>query len=214
MNRVGENIVSVEEYNAASVDSENFTATGLTLVGTMHYSFNSDGEQFRKKYVAADGSEQKYVFEFRDEQNVAVQLPTGAVSHAKTDHLGRKVFDEIQLGTGLMHRTFTYHEGKITDAHKENGKQVSEPTTTLVKEIRFHGGRIIAYEYDAEERITKVTDSVDGVTEYTYDALGQLLIETKGNPTMSTASERAKRVTAFSTPTRLTAPRFFLLIWL
>ena len=56
MNRVGENVVSVEEYNAASVDSENFTATGLTLVGTMHYSFNSDGKQFRKKYVAADGS--------------------------------------------------------------------------------------------------------------------------------------------------------------
>ena len=33
-------------------------------------------------------------------------------------------------------------------------------------------------EHDAEERITKVTDSVEGVTEYTYDALGQLLTET------------------------------------
>ena len=40
-------------------------------------------------------------------------------------------------------------------------------------------GRTLSYEYDAEERITKVTDSVDGVTEYTYDALGQLLTETK-----------------------------------
>ena len=186
MNRVGENVVSMEEYNAASVDSENFTATGLTLVGTMHYSFNSDGKLFRKKYVAADGSEQKYVFEFRDEQNVAVQLPTGAVSHAKTDHLGRKVFDEIQLGTGLMHRTFTYHEGKITDAHKENGKQVSEPTTTLVKEIQFHDGRTIAYEYDAEERITKVTDSLGGVTVYTYDSLGQLLTETVDGKVINT----------------------------
>ena len=43
--------------------------------------------------------------------------------------------------------------------------------------IVFADGRTIAYEYDAEERITKITDSVDGVTEYTYDALGQLLTE-------------------------------------
>ena len=34
---------------------------------------------------------------------------------------------------------------------------------------------------DEEERITKVTDSVDGVTEYTYDALGQLLTERLNN---------------------------------
>ena len=40
-------------------------------------------------------------------------------------------------------------------------------------------GRTISYEYDKEERITKVTDSVDGITEYTYDALGQLLREKK-----------------------------------
>ena len=90
INRVGENVVSVEEYDAASVSTTTFAATGLTHVGTMHYSFDSDGKQFRKKYVAADGTEQKYVFEFRDEQNVAVQLPTGAVSHAKTDHLGAR----------------------------------------------------------------------------------------------------------------------------
>ena len=38
-------------------------------------------------------------------------------------------------------------------------------------------GRTLAYEYDAEERITKVTDSVDGVTEYVYDELGQLVTE-------------------------------------
>ena len=40
-------------------------------------------------------------------------------------------------------------------------------------------GRTIAYEYDAEERITKVVDSHEKTTtEYTYDALGQLLTET------------------------------------
>ena len=48
--------------------------------------------------------------------------------------------------------------------------------------IVFADGRTIVYEYDAEERITKVTDSVDGVTEYTYDALGQLLTGFGGQP--------------------------------
>lgn len=64
-------MVSVEEYDAASVDSVNFTVIDPKLAGTMHYSFDSDGKQFRKKYVAADGTEQKYVFEFRDELIVA-----------------------------------------------------------------------------------------------------------------------------------------------
>ena len=92
-------MTSIEEYDVATITVSNgiYTPSGLTLVGTMYYSFDSDGKQFRKKYVAADGSEQKYVFEYQDEQNVAVQLPTGVVSHAKSDHLGRKVFDELQL---------------------------------------------------------------------------------------------------------------------
>ena len=38
-------------------------------------------------------------------------------------------------------------------------------------------GRTLQYEYDGEQRITKVTDSVEGVTEYTYDMLGQLICE-------------------------------------
>ena len=48
----------------------------------------------------------------------------------------------------------------------------------MVSQIILSDGRTISYEYDAEERITKVIDSVEGTTEYTYDALGQLLTET------------------------------------
>ena len=178
INRVGENVTSIEEYDVASINATTYAVSGLTLVGTMHYSFDSNGKQFRKKYIDADGNEQKYVFEYQDEQNVAVQLPTGVVSHAKSDHLGRKVFDELQLGKGLMNRKFTYHAGKITEAHEANDKEVSDPQTTLVKQIEFADGRTIEYTYDKEERITKVVDSVDGTYEYTYDALGQLLTET------------------------------------
>ena len=74
INRVGENVTSIEEYDVATITvSENiYTPSGLTLVGTMYYSFDSDGKQFRKKYIDADGNEQKYVFEYRDEQNVTL----------------------------------------------------------------------------------------------------------------------------------------------
>ena len=177
--RCGDKIASVEEYDIVWDATDG--ATDPVLVGTMVYSFDGKGKQFRKQYVPADGSqEQKYVYAFKDEQNVAVQLPTGAVSHAKADHFGRTVFDELQLGKGFLNRTFTYHDGVVSDQHEEANKRVSDPTTTLVKEIKFANGRTIQYEYDNEERITRVVDSVEGTTVYTYDALGQLLTETKG----------------------------------
>ena len=99
-------------------------------------------------------------------------------SHSKNDSFGRKVFDELQLGTGFVSRQFHYHSGDVTDEHVANEKLKSSATTQLVSQIVLSGGRTLSYEYDAEERITKVTDSVDGVAEYVYDALGQLVSET------------------------------------
>ena len=100
------------------------------------------------------------------------------MSHSKTDSFGRKVFDELQLGTDFVSRQFVYHAGDVTDAHKDNAKVKSAATTQLVSQIILSGSRTISYEYDEEERITKVDDSVDGITTYTYDALGQLITET------------------------------------
>ncbi|MBQ7857504.1 MAG: RHS repeat protein, partial [Oscillospiraceae bacterium] len=57
----------------------------------------------------------------------------------------------------------------------------SAPTTQLVKQIILSDGRTISYEYDAEDRITRVEDSLEGITQYTYDAQGQLLTETRNN---------------------------------
>ena len=50
-------------------------------------------------------------------------------------------------------------------------------------------GRTLDYEYDAEERITKVVDKIGDVvttTEYAYDALGQLLTEKVNNVIVNT----------------------------
>ncbi len=55
----------------------------------------------------------------------------------------------------------------------------------LVSQIVLSDGRTLSYEYDAEERITKVTDSLEGVTEYTYDTQGQLTSETKNGVTVN-----------------------------
>ncbi len=76
-----------------------------------------------------------------------------------------------------MSRQFSYYAGEVAEEHKANEKLKSSAMTQLVSRITLSDGRTISYEYDAEERITKVTDSIDGTTEYTYDALGQLLTE-------------------------------------
>ena len=116
-------------------------------------------------------------------------LPTGVTSHSKTDSFGRKTFDELQLGTGFVSRQFSYHAGAETEEHRTNGKLKSTATTQLVSQIQFADGTTLSYEYDAEERITKVTEKVNGVetvTAYTYDAMGQLLTETVNNQTVNT----------------------------
>ena len=84
-----------------------------------------------------------------------------------------------QLGTGFVSRQFSYHAGEVTGEHRAGEKLKSSATTRLVRQMVLSDGRTISYEYDAEERITRVTDSVEGVTVYTYDAMGQLLTEVK-----------------------------------
>ena len=114
-------------------------------------------------------------------------------AHSKTDSFGRKVFDELQLGTGFVSRQFSYHAGKPTPEHEENRKLKSSPTTNLVSQITFSGGDTISYAYDAEERITSVVetyangeDQIVRTTAYTYDALGQLLTETVNGTVVNT----------------------------
>ena len=131
--------------------------------------------------MPAGGSVRTVYYENTDDDKTVVKFSAGGrtvTSHSQTDSFGRKVFDELQLGTDFVSRQFVYHAGKVTAEHKTNAKVKSSATTQLVSQIILSDGRTLSYEYDAEERITKVTDSIDGTTEYTYDALGQLLTET------------------------------------
>ncbi len=154
--------------------NENEVIISKIPLNTIYYRY-SKGDLIGKKIVTENGTEQSYTYS--TEGKPKITLPTGAVCQTNTDHLGRKTFDEIELGTGLLSRNFTYHAGKITEDHQAYEKVKSVPTTKLVDKITYANGRTIRYQYDPEERITKVTDSVDGVTEYTYDILGQLICE-------------------------------------
>ena len=154
--------------------------TSKVVVNTIRYYYDSEGQMTKKVITTASGSAQTIYYETNDD-NTVVKFSAGGrtvTSHSKTDSFGRKVFDELQLGTGFVSRQFHYHAGVATEEHVDNNMLKSSPTTQLVSRIVLSGGRTISYEYDADERITKVIDSVDGTTEYTYDALGQLLTET------------------------------------
>lgn len=124
-----------------------------------------------------------YKYNYIDSKIKIVTLPTGATYQSRIDHLGRKTFDQLELRGGYLSPQFTYLPGQITAEHQAYGKVKSAPTTNLVDTITYADGRTIRYQYDPEERITKVTDSAEGVTEYTYDPLGQLTSETKGGVT-------------------------------
>ena len=167
----------------------NEVITGKTLVNAIVYSYDADDKLTRKRILSADGNEQTIWYENPEDGSPVVKFSAGGktiTAHSKTDSFGRKVFDELQLGTGFVSRQFHYHAGAVTQEHIDAAKLKSSATTQLVSQIVLSNGRTLSYEYDAEERITKVTDSVDGVTEYTYDALGQLLKETKDGETINT----------------------------
>ena len=188
-------ILSMKEYNylyedgricrAAECDitlDENGMVLTRTVLFTLRYTYDQDGTLIRKHVIPPDHSCHEIFFyeeDSNDNSVLKVKLNEKVyTSHSKSDSFGRKEFDEIQTGRASIFRRFQYHAGQATDEHIENGMVKSAPTTNLVKQILLSDGRTISYEYDPEERITRVIDSVDGTTEYTYDAQGQLLTET------------------------------------
>ena len=182
----------------ADIELSGEIVTSKAIVNTVKYYYDSEGKMTRKVITPAGGSAQTIYYETNDD-NTVVKFSAGGrtvTSHSKTDSFGRKVFDELQLGTDFVSRQFVYHAGKVTAEHKEKAKVKSSATTQLVSQIILSDGRTLSYEYDAEERITSITEkyTVDKVettdtTSYTYDALGQLLTETNVVQTIDRSEE-------------------------
>ena len=171
----------------ADIELSGEIITSKVIVNTVKYYYDTEGNMTRKVITPAGGSAQTIYYETNDD-NTVVKFSAGGrtvTSHSGTDSFGRKVFDELQLGTDFVSRQFVYHAGKVTDTHKTNAKVKSSATTQLVSQIILSNGTTLSYGYDAEERITSVVETytvndtpVTNTTLYTYDALGQLLTET------------------------------------
>ena len=171
----------------AEIELSSDIVTSKAIVNTVKYYYDTEGKMTKKIITPASGSAQTIYYETNDD-NTVVKFSAGGrtvTSHSKTDSFGRKVFDELQLGTDFVSRQFVYHAGKVTAEHKENAKVKSSATTQLVSQIILSNGTTLSYGYDDEERITSVSEKYikDGIetthtVNYTYDALGQLLTET------------------------------------
>ena len=189
---------SLKEYNyyyeegeivrssESDVQLDGDIVTAKFLVNTIFYNY-IDGKLVKKAIVPASGQEIVYRYEYTEADEIIVKCVVDGkqvLSHSKSDGFGRRVFDELQLGKGFVSRQFAYHVGEVTEAHENNDKLKSTPTTNLVSQILLSDGRTLSYEYDAEERITSVTEKLGEkvtVKKYTYDALGQLLKEEKND---------------------------------
>ena len=177
----------VRATEADIVLDNNNTVTSKVIINSVRYYYNNESQMTKKVITFANGSKHTVYYENKDDNNV-VRFTVGdktVMSHSKTDSFGRKVFDELQLGTGFVSREFSYHAGEVTQKHVEAKNLKSSATTQLVSQIVLSDGRALSYGYDAEERITSVVETytvdetpVTNTTIYTYDVLGQLLTET------------------------------------
>ena len=179
----------------ADIELNGEIVTSKVIVNTVKYYYDTEGKMTKKVITPASGSAQTVYYETNDD-STTVKFSAGGrtvTSHSRSDSFGRKVFDELQLGTGFVSRQFAYHAGEVTDQHKESKKLKSSATTQLVSQIILSNGTTLSYGYDAEERITSVVETytvdetpVTNTTLYTYDALGQLLTETVNGEVVNT----------------------------
>ena len=206
-------VLSLKEYNYSYEDGRITRSTecditlnesGLVikknLVNSIIYYYDQEGGLTRKRIIPAEGSEQVIYYENPENENAVVKFTAGGktvTSHSKNDSFGRKVFDELQLGTGFVSRQFDYHAGEVTEEHLESDKLKSTPTTQLVKRITLSDGRTLDYEYDGEERITKVVDSykVAGSEAETVEAEATAETDEAAAESTSEASSETQTVT-------------------
>ena len=189
----------------ADIELSGEITTSKVIVNTVKYYYDTEGKMTKKVMTFADNSTHTVHYENSDDNTVVkfdvpdtenANKKQTITSHSKTDSFGRKVFDELQIGRGFVSRQFSYMLGAITDEHKKQHLIKSTATTQLVSQIALSDGRTISYEYDDEERIIKVTDTIDGTVSYTYDALGQLKTETKDGVTTKFEYDNYGNITA------------------
>ena len=98
------------------------------------------------------------------------------------------------------------HSGNFT--HRTNYSYYSENNNTsgLVNAYRSTVNGVTTgytYAYDSKGNITRIVDPNNDVTVYTYDDLGQLISEVKGNTTKTYTYDNAGNITSIVTTTEI-----------
>ena len=122
-------IVAAREYNyqyedgkliratEAMVEFTNEMVTSKVIVNSIQYYYNAEDKMIKKVNTSANGFPQIIYYENVDDSTVVkfeIPAPTAenpehkqmVTSHSKIDSFGRKLFDELQLGTGFVSRQF------------------------------------------------------------------------------------------------------------
>ena len=174
----GDRIVRATEAEVGFTDG---IVTSKTIVSTIKYKYDLDGNLISKLFEDKNGTITSYSYEINETEDEVVRLKIGSsaiTAHSKTDKFLRKVFDEVETGTTFVSRQFNYLAGAVTSQHQTSEKLKSTATTQLVSQIVFSDERTISYKYDAEDRIIHIDDSISGVVDYTYNDLNLLESET------------------------------------
>lgn len=165
------------EANEYDVTLSGDTVSTKTLKLTVSYKHNTAGKTLSQIYRYDEESrEYKYNYYNEDEGLYTLTMPSGAVAVAKTDHLGRKEFDEIQTGKGIISRKFIYENGSL-DNERVSGSMQSVAVTEKVCKIEFSNGKVLEYTYEAGGNIATVSENGVLKEAYTYDWLGRLKTE-------------------------------------
>ena len=86
-------------------NERNVTADGKTVISTVFYTYDKDGKFVKKRVMSADGEVRTLNFENPEDGNAVLRFEANGktvTSHSKTDSFGRKVFEELQLGSGFI----------------------------------------------------------------------------------------------------------------
>lgn len=176
-----ETVVRTAENDIAA--DGNDTILSRTRQNAVSYEYDPivNKGSLRRKHINTPSGNQEYNYIWSRQQEKKRTVHQKLVCGTKTyessitaDDLGRIKSDNIILERGNLQRVFTYAAGRRTQEHSDNNIIKANASTNLVNRIEYTKGKAITYEYDQEERITKVTDYSRNVTEYGYDAKGQL----------------------------------------
>ncbi len=122
----------------------------------------------------ADGSVTRYVYD-GDRRLIQVILPLGRsirYQYGGYNRLVREIYPN-----GDLVRNFYNREGFRVSVHNEIGEKYYgiHNKLGLLREEKFFGGRRLRMERDALGRVTKTVNELGEVTEFEYDAAGQLI---------------------------------------